>query len=135
MMFSRTVSSMSSESSCGHDPEAAPDLDSVAGRVEPEDAQRPVRHRRDAPDHPHRRRLAGAVRAEEAERLAALKVEVDRVDRSELAEALDKPACLDQRFSVPTGHLPKATGRRRGAAPSWSSTLPTERELHPMRAR
>ena len=42
---------------------------------------------------------------EEAERLTALQVEVDRVDRSELAEPLDEPARLNQRFSVLTGHL------------------------------
>ena len=40
--------------------------------------------RRDAADHPHRRALAGAVRAEEAERLAPLDVEVDPVDGGEV---------------------------------------------------
>ena len=35
-------------------------------------------------------RLARAVRAEEAERLAALDVEVDPVDGDEVAEALDE---------------------------------------------
>ena len=51
--------------------------------------------RRDAADHPHRRALAGAVRAEEAEGLARLDVEVDPVDRDEVAEALDEAARVD----------------------------------------
>ena len=39
--------------------------------------------RRDRSDHPHRRGLAGAVGAEEAERLAPAYVDVDAVDRLE----------------------------------------------------
>ena len=43
----------------------------------------------EAADHPQGRRLAAARRAEEAEELAGLDLEVDVVDRHGLAEALD----------------------------------------------
>ena len=59
----------------------------------------PVGDRRDAADHPHRRGLAGAVRAEEAERFAGRDVEVDGVDRGEVAEALGQAAGMDERGS------------------------------------
>ena len=93
----------------GNDSEPSTDRDAVSSRVEPEDAELPVRDRGDAADHAHRRRLPGAVRTEETEGLASLEVEVDRVDCGELAEALDEPAGLDERFSVPAGHALKAT--------------------------
>ena len=91
---------MSSVSSCGTTPRRPRIFDSVARRVETEHAQRPVGDRRDAADHPHRRRLARAVRPEEAERLAALEVEVDPVDGDEVVEALDQTARLDERMPV-----------------------------------
>ena len=59
--------------------------------------------RRDAADHPHRRALPRAVRAEEAERLARADVEVDPVDRDEVAEALDEAAWIMEPFS-PRAH-------------------------------
>ncbi len=104
MMFSRTVSSMSSVSCCGTTP-SRPRIftPSLAGSM-PEDAQRSVGDGRDAADHAHRRRLPRAVRAEEAERLAALEVEVDAVHGDEVAEALDEIACLDQRLTVVARH-------------------------------
>src|SRR5439155_4615369 len=80
-----------------HDAEPSADLRTVAYRVEVEDAKRARGRRRYAADHAHRRALAGAVRAEEAERLAALHVEVDAVDRGETAELLDEPAGMNQR--------------------------------------
>ena len=83
----------------GHDAESGADPRPVGDRVE---ARGPcsvaVGHRRDAADHPHRRGLAGAVRAEEAERLARRDVEVDGVDRGELAEPLRQAAGVDERF-------------------------------------
>src|SRR5581483_3894781 len=75
--------------------------------IETEHTQRPVRHRRDAADHAHRRALACTVRAEEAERLALADVEVDRVDGAQRAEALRQTACMDERAIVrhaPTLH-------------------------------
>ena len=114
-----------------HDAEPRADLRAVAGGIDVEHAQRPLRDGRDAPDHAHRRRLARAVRAEEAERLAALQVEVDRVDGDEVAEALHEIACLDQRSAV-RGHprnvsYPAAASvrpsspRRRGRSASTSA--------------
>ena len=68
------------------DPRA--DLLAVGGRVESEDRQLALGHRRDAADHAHRRRLAGAVGAEEAERLASVHLDIDPVDGGEVTEAL-----------------------------------------------
>ena len=53
-----------------------------------EDADLALVGLRDVHDHPDRRRLAGAVRAEEAERDAVRNLEVELVHRRELAEAL-----------------------------------------------
>ena len=53
------------------------------GRVHAEHAQRAAGDRRDAGDHAHGGGLAGAVGAEDAERLAPVQVEVDAVDRGE----------------------------------------------------
>ena len=64
----------------------------------PRIAQRAAGDRRDGADHPHRRRLACAVGAEEAERLALLDLDVDALDRLELAVGLAQPTCLDQRL-------------------------------------
>ena len=52
---------------------------------------------RDRGDHPHRRGLAGAVGPEEAERLTAADVDVDALDRLEVAELLAQPARADHR--------------------------------------
>ena len=69
----------------------------VDERVAAEELRVPSR-RPDQPEHhPQRRRLAGAVRAEVAEDVAALDRQVDAVDRDDLAVALDEPACLDRR--------------------------------------
>ena len=94
--FSRTVSSVSSVSCWGTTPIRRADLRAVAARIQAEDDELAVADRRDAADHPHRRGLAGAVRAEEAERLARRDVEVDRVDGGELAEPLRQAAGMDQ---------------------------------------
>ena len=97
--FSRTVSSVSSVSCCGTTPSRR--ADRAARRVRgsmPRTVERAVGDRRDAADHPHRRGLAGAVRAEEAERLAGRDVEVDGVDRGELAEPLRQAAGMDERW-------------------------------------
>ena len=64
----------------------------------------PARDRRDAADHPHRRGLAGAVGPEEAERFAGRDVEVDGVDRGELAELLVRPrAWMSEGFAEVSG--------------------------------
>jgi hypothetical protein len=70
----------------------------VAARVHAQHPQLAVGDRGDAGDHAHGRRLAGAVGAEEAERLAGLDLEVDAVDRDVLAEALGERLGLDERL-------------------------------------
>ena len=55
------------------DAQPAADARAVDVRVEVEDPERARGHRRHAADHPHRARLAGAVRPEEAEALAGLR--------------------------------------------------------------
>jgi len=80
-----------------HDAEPCPDLRAVRSGIQAEDGENPVADRRDAADHAHGRGLAGAVRAEEAERFAGSHVEVDGVDRDELAEALGQAAGMDER--------------------------------------
>ena len=83
----------------GHDADPRPDLLAVAGRVHPEDPQLALGHGRHASDHAHRRRLAGAVRPEEPERLAAVDLDLDPVDGGEVAEPLDQAARRDQRLA------------------------------------
>src|SRR4029079_15822113 len=83
------------------------------------DAQGAVAHRRDARDHPHRRGLAGTIGTEEPERLALLDVEVDPVDRRELAEPLRQAAGMDERAGA-VGH-----GRRR--VPLWQPLHPSRK--------
>ena len=83
-----TVSSGSSWSACGTTPIRARIAEPSTAGIEIEDPQFAGGDRRDTADHAHRRGLAGAVRAEEPERLALLDVEVDAVDRDEVAELL-----------------------------------------------
>ena len=66
-----------------HDAEARADLRAVGRGVHAEHAEFAARPRRHAADHAHRRRLARAVRSEEAERLAGFDREVDAVDGHE----------------------------------------------------
>ena len=80
----------------GHDAETGADLGPVARRVQPHHPKVTGADRRDAADHPHRRGLARPVRTEEAERLAGGDVEVDVVDRDELAETLRQAAGRDE---------------------------------------
>ena len=59
--------------------------------------------RQQAGQHLHRRRLAAAVRPEEAEDLAALDGEVDAVDGGKIAEPAGQVARDDDRFAVDGG--------------------------------
>ena len=95
--FSWTVSSVSSVSCCGTTPRRARIRGPSIAGSRPRIRERAGRDRRHAADHPHRRGLAGAVRAQEAERLALRDVEVDGVDRRELAEPLRQAAGMDER--------------------------------------
>ena len=67
------------------------------GRIEPEDAQLTVGHRRHAADHAHRRGLACPVRAEEAERLARATVMSMPSTAVNSPNRLTSPAGRDER--------------------------------------
>jgi hypothetical protein len=67
----------------------------VLGHRDTEDLQPPGRRGERAGDHPHRRRLAGAVGAEKAEARFGRDVEADGANRFEVAEALRQVACDD----------------------------------------
>jgi hypothetical protein len=75
--------------------EPRPDGGAVGRRVEPEHPELALGDRRDAGHHAHRRRLPGAVGTEEPEALPLGHLEVDGVDRGELAEALGEAAGLE----------------------------------------
>ena len=68
----------------------------------PNSARRALGRRQQAGQHLHRRRLAAAVRAEEAEDLAALDAKADVVDGGEVAEAAGQVLRLDGRRAVVT---------------------------------
>jgi hypothetical protein len=93
----------------GDHAEPGPDRGPVPDRIEAEDGHLAVRRRRDAADHPHRRGLSRAVRPQEAERLAAVQVEIDPVYRREIPEPLGQAARTDEHFAV--GHPIHATWR------------------------
>jgi len=84
----------------GNHAEPGPDRGPVADRVAAEDGHLAAGRRGDAADHPHRGGLARAVRPEEAERLAAVQVEVDTVYRREIPEPLGQAARADEHFTV-----------------------------------
>src|SRR5690606_3139126 len=116
-----------------HDTDPGADLLAVARRVEPEDPQLALAHRRHATDHAHRRRLAGTVRAEKPERLAAPHVDVDAVDGDEVTEALHELARRDQGVRHAESTLPVAMSadaagryaRRPCSCATWSQATST----------
>ena len=71
------------------------ELDAPPRRLEAGDPNVPVRRDEDARQHLDRRRLAGAVRAEVAEQLAALDAERDLVHRLDDAPLAAEPAVAD----------------------------------------
>ena len=80
------------------DAQPGADLRALCRRIHAQDAQAAGGDGRDAPDHAHRRGLAGAVRPEESERLARLDLDVDGVHRDEVLEAFREPASDDERI-------------------------------------
>src|SRR5256885_4909209 len=78
-----------------HHSETRLHLTPLPAGVEPEHAQLAVVYVREPVDHLHRGGLARAVGPEEAEALLLADVEVDLVDRHQLAVALVEPAPLD----------------------------------------
>src|SRR5262249_28999984 len=89
------------------DADLALDIGWVPGHIEARD-ERAAAGRDDCRrQHPDRRRLAGAVRAQNAEELAAPHLEVEPVDGDE--RAVDLAQLLGPDRSVEGGHRPKAT--------------------------
>src|SRR5207247_9597335 len=79
-----------------HDAPARPHARTVAEAIHAQHAQGAGRYGGDTSDHAHGRGLPGAVWAEKAERLTALDIEVDRVDRCEAGEALGQATGMDK---------------------------------------
>src|SRR5207344_1350651 len=79
----------------------------VASRVEPEDAEPAVRRADQVEQQADRRRLAGAVRPQEAEDLAGLDREVDVDDPPVRSVALGQLLCADD-----LGHAASITTSR-----------------------
>ena len=95
----------------GHVADAALDLERAARRVEPDDPGLPGGRLGQAEEHEDRRRLARAVLAEQAEDLAGADLEVEVVDRDEVAVALGQ-ARESGCGCRPAGHLAPAACRR-----------------------
>ena len=95
----------------GDEADPAADAGPVGGRVHTEDAEGPVGDRRHAGDHPHGRRLAGTVRAEEAVGLAPGDLEVDPVHGHEGVELLHQAAGRHQGRGSGAGHRDQLTCR------------------------
>ena len=88
-------------------------LRAVDERVAAEQPRRALGRADQAEQHPQRRRLAGAVRAEVAEHVAALDRQVDVVDRDDLAVALDQ-ARAPRPAARRSLHRPRGRLGRRG---------------------
>ena len=131
------MSSVSRVSSCGQTPSRARIADPSVGRVQAEDPQLAAGRRGDGGDHPHRRGLAGAVGAEEAERLAPAHVDVDALDRLEAAEGLRAArarATIESR-SRRLGRCAWVDGHRRRGRRGHASTLAPATDTSPCRYR
>ena len=88
----------------GHVADVAPGLHVVRAHRLAEQLARAAARRQEADQHFHRRRLAAAIRAEEAEDLAAGNFEADVVDRDEIAKLAREPLRLDRRRLVRGGY-------------------------------
>jgi hypothetical protein len=78
------------------DTELGADAGAVVPRVHPQDLQLAAGRWGHTPDHAHGRALAGTVGPEEPERLAPPHVDVDPVDRREVAEPLHQPTRMNK---------------------------------------
>ena len=88
--------------------DAALDLERLAHRIEAQHVDRAAARLGEAQQHQDGRRLAGAVRPQQAEDLAAPDVEIDGIDRAGRAIALHQPAD----FNDVVGHRGRSTGGR-----------------------
>ena len=87
-----------------HVADVAPGLHVVRAHGLAEQLARSAGRRQEADQHFHRRRLAAAVRAEEAEDLAARDSETDVIDGDEIAEPPRQTLRLDRRRLVGRSH-------------------------------
>ena len=126
--FSRTVSSGSRLSCCGQTPSRARIAGPSRTGSRPRMRSSPPVGGETQPIIRMVERLAGAVGPEEAERLARPHVDVDPVDRGEVAEALDQPAGVDQGF---VSHAPDPNRRRSDNPPSVIADAPRPRRSVP----
>ena len=94
--FCSTVSVVSRLSSCGTTPHSARACFDSPGQLVAEHLDLALVGDRLRRQQPHRGRLAGAVRAEQADARALGHVEVEAVDRGDRAVALDDPADADR---------------------------------------
>src|SRR4029453_14684644 len=78
-----------------YDPEAAPDVRRLRGRIETVNPDRAADRRDQRREHLDRRRFAGAVRAEEGEDLAGGDIERDAAHSGHLTVGLDEVADLN----------------------------------------
>src|SRR6185503_2292945 len=99
-----------------HVADALLDAFRVAADVDAADGRGAARRRQQAAQHPNRRRLAGAVRAKEAENLALGDVEREVIDGEEVAELARQFADGD-RVHEPTRNGVIVRARGSGALP------------------
>ena len=91
----------------------------------PEDGQRPGGGRRDAADHPHRRGLAGAVRARGSRTPRPAGSRIDAVNGREVAEPLHQPPGADHHIAG-LWHRGHASGGRRHPASRFRRPVETD---------
>jgi hypothetical protein len=105
-----------------HQADVAPDLTPLGHHIVPRHQRRPAGRFHERAQHPDRRRLAGAVRPEEAERLPRCHLEVDATHRDQLAVALLKSPHRHRRSRVALLQIRHLPTSRRWQFPIMTST-------------
>src|SRR5262249_6813510 len=113
------------------DADLTADAERLALDVEAGDPRRAARRLEQRRQHPDRGRLAGAVRAEEAEELAGTDVEVDRVDRPDATVVATESRNCDGGYGghVPAESLAPRRGHRIGRPVGELAVAVAERSL------
>ena len=125
------MSSGSSAASCSAAPITSAHLGPLLDDVEAADARRAGGRRQQRRQHQHGRRLAGAVRAEEAVDLAVLDGELDPVDGPRpLLELPDEPVDLDCVLGPTRPVYELGLGSRRGGLPASLPACPGRRRVN-----
>src|SRR5262249_26304975 len=108
--------------------DAAADLERLLEDVEAGDLDGAVRGRHVAGDHAHRRRLARAVRPEEAEHFAPVDPERDVVDGDRVAVVFGEVFDLDHGLDAPwPPYEPSAVSRQPSGDEALVAPLPSRR--------